>query len=296
MKLKSFALAEVKAVETDDPSGEFEAILSAPTKDRDGETIKSGAFDPLPDHITIDVDHGLSTGTTVGSGKPFYDGDVLKVRGTFSSIPRAQEVRTLVTEGHIRSMSVAFMGVGTKSPDGVIQKAELLNAAFVAVPSNRDAAVLMVKAAKLGEPPTTKAIAGSYEDRQEALRGALTEFARPAIAAAYPNADPGDYEWRLQIIATFDDTVVYRIGWDGDDAFQVSYAWDGDDVSITGTPEAVTVEQIVTPATDAPVKAAASPAHKAAGATADAAGDEQDDEAMRARALHLVAQATAAAI
>jgi len=148
--MKMFALAEVKAVEDaeGDPNGEFDVILSAPTLDRDGEVIDAKVFEPLPDHITFDIDHGMSTATTVGSGKPFYDGDVLRVKGTYSSIPRAQEVRTLVREGHIRTTSVAFMGAVREEKDGVphIVSAELLNGAFVPIPSNRESVVLDAKA------------------------------------------------------------------------------------------------------------------------------------------------------
>ena len=156
---KMFALGEVKAVEDadGDPNGEFDVILSAPTLDRDGEVIDSKVFDPLPDHITFDIDHGMSTATTVGSGTPFYDGDVLRVKGTYSSIPRAQEVRTLVREGHIRTTSVAFMGAVREEKDGVphIVKAELLNGAFVPIPSNRESVVLSAKShdAKVNTEP-----------------------------------------------------------------------------------------------------------------------------------------------
>jgi hypothetical protein len=145
---KMFALGEVKTVEdSEDPNGEFDVILSAPTLDRDGEVLDAKIFEPLPDHITFDIDHGMSTATTVGSGTPFYEGDVLRVKGAFSSIPRAQEVRTLVREGHIRTTSVAFMGAEREDKDGIthIVKAELLNGAFVAIPSNRDALVLSAK-------------------------------------------------------------------------------------------------------------------------------------------------------
>jgi hypothetical protein len=148
--VKSYAICEVKSLdgETGDGSGEFEAILSAATLDRDGEIIDAKAFEPLPDRIPIDIDHGMTVDTTVGSGVPFYDGDVLKIKGTFSSIPRAQELRTLVTEGHIAKMSVTFMGAQRDRKDGVphVTKAELLNAAFVPIPSNREASVLVAKA------------------------------------------------------------------------------------------------------------------------------------------------------
>lgn len=151
---KSFGIVDVdiKATTDDDgvADGAFEAILSAPTLDRDGEIIDARAFEPLPDHITIDIDHGMSVGTTVGSGTPYYEGDTLMFRGTFSSIPRAQEVRTLVTEGHIRKMSVAFMNAAREAdPDDErthIRRAELLNAAIVPIPSNREASILAAKA------------------------------------------------------------------------------------------------------------------------------------------------------
>jgi len=162
---KMFALGEVKAVEDadGDPNGEFDVILSAPTLDRDGEVIDAKIFEPLPDHITFDIDHGMSTATTVGSGVPEYTSDgKLRVKGTYSSIPRAQEVRTLVREGHIRTTSVAFMGAVREEKDGVphIVKAELLNGAFVPIPSNRESVVLSAKsydaAVKAGSRNSTK--------------------------------------------------------------------------------------------------------------------------------------------
>jgi hypothetical protein len=162
---KRYAYCEVKSLdETDDaPNGAFEAILSAATLDRDGEIIDARAFEPLPDHIPIDIDHGMTVATTVGSGTPYYDGDVLKIKGTFSSIPRAQELRTLVREGHIRSMSVTFMSAERDNRDGVphVTKGELLNAAYVPIPSNREATVLVAKAFA----PTEAEIKATKADR-----------------------------------------------------------------------------------------------------------------------------------
>lgn len=162
MDTKMFALGEVKAVEdSTDPNGEFDVVLSAPTLDRDGEIIDAKVFEPLPEHITFDIDHGMSTATTVGSGKPFYDdAGRLRVKGSYSSIPRAQEVRTLVKEGHIRTTSVAFMGAVREEKDGTphVVKAELLNGAFVPIPSNRESTVLSSKsyAEKAGARNSTK--------------------------------------------------------------------------------------------------------------------------------------------
>lgn len=143
-------LASVKASKDDDGGpGGFDAIISTGAVDRDGEVLLPGAFNPLPEHITVDMDHGLSVASTVGSGEPYYDGEVLKVKGRFASTALGQTVRTLVKEGHIRTMSVAFRAPKEAWEDrgGVphLTKGELLNVAFVGVPANPEAAVLAAK-------------------------------------------------------------------------------------------------------------------------------------------------------
>ncbi len=134
---------------TDDTfPGSFQVILSAPTKDRDGETLMPDEWkQPLPDHITFDQDHAMTVAGTIGSGTPHLDPTGrLIVDGTYSSLPRAQEVRTLVNEGHIKTTSVAFMSEPAQTKDGKTRKVrELLNGAFVAIPSNREAVVLASK-------------------------------------------------------------------------------------------------------------------------------------------------------
>jgi len=190
MDNKMFALGQVKAVDDgSDPNGEFEVVLSAPTLDRDGEVVDAKVFEPLPDHITFDIDHGMSTATTVGSGVPRYEGDLLVVRGTYSSIPRAQEVRTLVREGHIRTTSVAFMGAQREQKDGVthITKAELLNGAFVPIPSNRQAVVLSAKSyaeavEKAAAPDLAKRVA-TLEEQVKSLLPAPTDTTAPETPA-----------------------------------------------------------------------------------------------------------------
>lgn len=150
-------VVDIKALT--DGTGEFEAVLSVPTVDRDGEIIDAKAFEPLPDYIPIDVDHGMSVTSTVGSGEPYYDGDALMLRGSFASTPLAQEVRTLVIERHVRKMSVAFMAAQRgEDEDGRphILKAELLNAAIVAIPSNREADILAAKALEVAESKASK--------------------------------------------------------------------------------------------------------------------------------------------
>lgn len=284
MSRKTFALAQVKALDSESQNGEFEVILSAPTLDRDGEIIDAKAFEPLPDHITFDVDHGLSTSTTVGSGTPRYDGDLLKVTGTFSSIPRAQEVRALVAEGHIRTTSVAFMNAKRTVKDGVphIEKAELLNGAFVPVPSNREAAVLVAKSfASQGDATTRhlKVLAGSYEQRQRELRDAILDI----------NPDA----WWVTVLATFDDTVVYELG--SGDQLQATYSFDDEGILSIGTGEPVEISEVVTPKSDDPDKSHPKPltASAAANATADAAKSPGDVQVALARLAAMRADAEA---
>lgn len=148
------ATALIKPADGDSPHGEFDLILSAPTEDRDGETVRSDEWEPLPDHITMDVDHGMSVETTAGSGTPALAPDgTLRVHGTYASTPLGQTTRSLVNDGHIRTASVAFLRKSSRDAEGKpVVRRELLNGAFVAVPSNRESVILSSKtiAAKAG--------------------------------------------------------------------------------------------------------------------------------------------------
>lgn len=128
--------------------GSFDVLLSTPALDRDGERLMTAEWkQPLPTHITFDVDHGMSVEKTIGSGTPFINADGnLQVRGTYASTALAQNTRALVNEGHIRSTSVTFLQHESKSARGdVAVSRELLNGAFVSVPANTEALVLASK-------------------------------------------------------------------------------------------------------------------------------------------------------
>lgn len=149
MDVVTKATASVTPVEdSKSKHGEFDVILSTNALDRDGDELHADEWkQPLPDKITFDSDHGMSVASCVGSGKPFInDQGQLQVRGTFASTPHGQAVRTLVNEGHIDSVSVAFMNHKTQKSGKPVR--ELLNGAFVAVPANPEARVLASKAAK----------------------------------------------------------------------------------------------------------------------------------------------------
>lgn len=144
---KQYISAIVKTL-SDSGSGSFEALASAPTLDRDEEIIAAGAFNPLPKNVPIHVDHRHTSEGLVGTGQPYYSGDNLYVQGTFAGTARAQEVRQLIKEGHIRHMSVGFFAatrIKNAAGTPVITKAELLEVSFVTVPSNRESLILAAK-------------------------------------------------------------------------------------------------------------------------------------------------------
>ena len=155
MDVVTKATATVTPVEdSKSKHGEFDVILSTNALDRDGDELHADEWkQPLPDKITFDSDHGMSVATCVGSGRPFInDAGQLQVRGTYASTPHGQSVRTLVNEGHITSVSVAFMEhKNAKGRNGGPVTRELLNGAFVAVPANPEAVVLSSKSADDGD-------------------------------------------------------------------------------------------------------------------------------------------------
>lgn len=275
------SMKDAAITNTDDEfPGAFQVILSAPTKDRDGDTLLPDEWkQPLPGHITFDSDHGMSVATTVGSGVPsLNEQGQLVVDGTYSSLPRAQEVRTLVNEGHIKTTSVAFMTEKSTDKGVTTTKRELLNGAFVAVPSNREALVLASKGLKagarnsqtdaehiqaihdhavaLGATPddTTsegddkavkrerKSVDGSIEATQDRARDALQD-AYPGnwvyLQATIPEGDGG------LLVFGVENSITYDC-----ETFKQSYTDDGSTVTLTGTPSPVDLVQIIKPDLD----------------------------------------------
>lgn len=175
---KRVALFEVKALDGKDPNGEFEAVLSVPVIDRDGEIIDGRAFDPLPAEIPIHKYHDFSA--PVATAVPFYEGDVLKARGVFDPDAESQAIRAKVGRS-IRYMSVGFMAAERADRDGVphITKAELLEASFVSVPSNREAAILAVKDAH-SVPSDLKML----REAVESMAAKLEQLAAPEKGSA----------------------------------------------------------------------------------------------------------------
>jgi len=296
---------------TDDAfPGSFDVVLSAQTLDRDDETLLQKDWKtPLPEWITFDSDHGMSVATTVGSGEPtFNDAGDIVVSGTYSSLQRAQDVRTLVNEKHIRTVSVAFMSEPSTekgAPKGAKVR-ELLNGAFVAIPSNREALVLSSKGMKAGarnsasdmehvqamhdhcvalgcacptpaksiRTATLKSVAGSLEATQDRARDALND--------AYGE---DAYVW---LRATLSDSLVFDINHEDSsetETYQQSYTDDGSVITLTGERSAVDLTETIKPDPDESTEpsAAADVAAAETAAAKSAAADEKDALDMRYR-------------
>jgi hypothetical protein len=129
---------------SDDGSGEFDAILSTPSVDRDGESLASHSWkQPLPARIAITTDHTGSVADVVASGEPYLASDgSLRLKGRFAATEKGQQVRQLVVAGDINALSVEFLR--SRSADGQPIH-ELTAASFVLLPANTDAVVLSAK-------------------------------------------------------------------------------------------------------------------------------------------------------
>ncbi len=309
------------------PNGTFEVVLSAETKDRDGETLLRDEWaTPLPDHIPFDVDHGMSVASTVGSGTPRLEADgTLRVSGEYSSIDRGQEVRALVNEGHIRTTSVAYLtSTGTKAAGRKTR--ELLNGAFVAIPSNRDAVVLSSKAWSALEAETKAGARNSAADTErlqsihdlaaesgatcsgtKGLRSkavgtksivgsveAIQDRVRDAIEDAYQSDDRYCGYVNLRGVITEGASYVVFSGYgltglDSDATYRQDFADDGAVVSLVGDAVEVDIHEIVAPDADADRESkslASDPAAPSGPAASDALGDEV---AVRAAAIRAYA-------
>lgn len=188
---KHIALFEVKTVKDGaDPHGEFEAVLSVPVVDRDGEVVDAGAFNPLPAEIPIHKYHDFSA--PVATAVPYYDGDILKAKGVFDPDPESQAIRQKIGRS-IRYMSVGFMAAERADRDGVphITRAELLEASFVSVPSNREAAILAVKNGLSFASASALTNTAATDPEEKASDSAAAEAAAESVADPPAEASAG---------------------------------------------------------------------------------------------------------
>lgn len=275
----------VKSLEDGSPHGDFEAILSTSQQDREGETIKAGAFHPLPQSIPIYYAHDWRSGALpVAKAAPYYDGENLMVKGTFSSTARGQEMRSLVTEGIVNSMSVGF--IKTKSRGSVISQGQVIEGSFTGIPVNTGAKVLAAKALAEIDPmpgfvPAVKTMEGSYED--------LAEDLQEGLADSFPGA-----AW-ISIRGTYPDYVVFDVC-NPDDytttTYRADYTATGLDTFEFGPATEVDVEEVIVSEGDEDQTKSVSPPADDPAAAQAAAGSSADEDArmqLLARSLEHIA-------
>jgi hypothetical protein len=169
-------------IKTISDNGEWTAIASAPTVDRDREIVAAHALWWSAETLPVHDRHG---GELIGSCTPWYKGDTLYVAGRFASTDRAQTIRALVVEGHMQTMSVMFVPESTQPGTGgvrtVITGGELLSIDFEPVPSNREARVLTSRGYRGGTNP--------YLDARRLLADAQMVIARSLLPDRTPMSD-----------------------------------------------------------------------------------------------------------
>jgi len=258
--------AEITSVDKD--TGSFSAVLSTPDKDREGEVLNQNEWKSFPPRIPINTDHDMSVSGTVASAVPTLQPDgKVTIEGTFASTQKGQDVRTLVNEGHITTMSVEFMRSripSTEKGGAPTVSRELVGGAFTPYPINPNARILTSKAgarnnksdasniqsihdasASLGadcagagekamkafDQAVRKALSGSVEDLKNRLSDELCEFY---------GGGPDLYVW---ICATFLDsmaagTVVYEYN---GDTYSQTFTDDGTTATVDGAPQDVSL-------------------------------------------------------
>lgn len=151
--------ATINPVESENPNGEFEVVLSTEALDRDGERLYTDEWkQPLPKRIQIDGDHSRSIEKTVGSVVPRIEGNKLIGKGSYAPTEYGQTIRAIASdkaaEGHGLSLSVTY-GESKNQKDGKPVR-ELFNAGFVAIPANPECVVLSSKSVDTDLVPRVK--------------------------------------------------------------------------------------------------------------------------------------------
>ena len=145
-KLKK-AVSEVELKQEMDDEFTFEVVATTEDTDRDNEQIKVEWWDTKnwERNPVILVNHSYKVEDIVWKGMNFYTEDgVKKLKGVFSKTnPKAKIIKDLYNEWMLKTVSVGFIPMERSKEDpNVIEKAELLEVSFVAVPANPNAVSL----------------------------------------------------------------------------------------------------------------------------------------------------------
>lgn len=141
LKLK---LADLVVKVEDDDEWSFDVIATTQDTDRDNEVIKINGWDSKNWELNpvILANHSYTIENIIWKGVKFYTSNgVKRLKGVFSKTnPLWVLARNLYNEGMLKTVSVWFIPLKRNEIDyKIIEKAELLEVSFVAVPCNPNA-------------------------------------------------------------------------------------------------------------------------------------------------------------
>jgi len=177
-------------------SGELEGYASVfGNVDQGGDVVLPGAFrktladwsrarQPIP----LIADHVLSTDGVIGSVHDAHeDGVGLRVKARFSSVPKAQEIRTKMIEGHLSGMSFTYEPVDSYPgkvdgrPVRYLKQLRLFEATITPFPMNA-LALASAKTADADLPESTRLEWAVFADAAaKALAIPVPEVAKAAM-------------------------------------------------------------------------------------------------------------------
>lgn len=137
-------LLDVSIKIEEDEEWAFDVVASTEDQDRDGETVKVNGWDTtnwLKNPVVL-ANHTYKIENIVGKWVEFYTSNWQKrLKGYFSkSNPLGVLAKQLYQEGMLKAVSVGFIVLKRNETDyRIIEKAELLEVSFVAVPCNPNA-------------------------------------------------------------------------------------------------------------------------------------------------------------
>lgn len=157
--LKAIDGVEIKA--SADKEREFDVVATSEDIDRQGETILVDGWDTKnwEKNPVVLANHEYEIESVIGRGTKFYTADgVKRLKGVFSQTnPLAILVKDMYREGMINAVSVGFIVRQRNQEDyKIIEKAELLEISFVAIPCNPYA--LSTEARKLFDEGVAKGL------------------------------------------------------------------------------------------------------------------------------------------
>lgn len=128
----------------DDSEYQFKVVVTTEGVDRDGEVLEAGwiDFDAYLKNPVVLVNHEYKVESIVAKTTRIYqEGWKTIAEGTFAKgVEKAELVRSLYNQGMIKTVSIGFIASQRSVQNrDVIEKSEMLEFSFVAVPANPEA-------------------------------------------------------------------------------------------------------------------------------------------------------------